>query len=207
MKVISMFEIRRLKAIFSTLTILVFLLSSLPINNVLAQTTPKGPWVDEVAFFVEEDEAKVVDMLLKNEMQVYFRDIRDPGLFSRVKASPDLWYVISYGNYFEITFNPAGPEFKNGKLNPFSVPRIREAMNYIVDRKYVCDEIMAGMAVPKYTTLTPAFPDYARYADTVLEIEEEYSYNFEKGRTIITEEMIKLGAEMRGGKWYYKGEP
>jgi len=173
-----------------------------------AQRAPKGPWVDEVVFFVEKDEAKVLDMLLKNEMQVYFRDIRDPGIFRRVKESPDLWYAISYGLYFELTFNPVGPEFpKTGKLNPFAVPRIREAINYLVDRKYICDEIMAGMAVPRYTCLTPAFPDYARYADTIRDLEKKYSYNLEKAREIITEEMLKLGAELRDGKWYYKGEP
>ncbi|MBS7605266.1 ABC transporter substrate-binding protein [Candidatus Bathyarchaeota archaeon] len=169
---------------------------------------PKGPWVDEVIFSVETDEAKTIDMLLKNEIQVYFRDIGDPKLFEKIKASPDLWYVTSYGLYFELTFNPVGPEFPaTGKLNPFSVPRIREAMNYLVDRKYICDEIMAGMAVPKYTVLTPAFPDYARYADVIKGIEKEYSYNFDKAREIITEEMIKLGAELKEGKWYYKGEP
>ncbi|MEM2981468.1 MAG: ABC transporter substrate-binding protein [Thermoproteota archaeon] len=202
-----MLKKNRILIIMLSIVFLLSSLSSLTLTKVVAQETPKGPWVDEVDFFVEEDEAKVVDMLLKNEMQVYFRDITDPELFSRIKASPSLWYVTSYGLYFEITFNPSGPEFKNGKLNPFSVPKIREAMNCLVDRRYICDEIMAGMAVPKYTTLTPAFPDYARYIDTVLKIEEEYSYNLEKARTVITEEMTKLGAEMREGKWYYKGEP
>jgi peptide/nickel transport system substrate-binding protein len=173
-----------------------------------AQQVPKGPWVDEVYFFVEADEAKALDMLLKNEMQVYFRDIRDPGIFEKIKASPNLWYAPSFGSFFELTFNPVGPEFpKTGKLNPFADPRIREAINYLVDRKYICDEYMAGMAVPRYTCLTPAFPEYARYADTIKEIERKYSYNPDKAREIITEEMLKLGAELRDGKWYYKGEP
>ena len=198
----------KMRILAGALLVLLFLgilMSEIPVSY--AQV-PKGPWVDEVVFSVETDEAKTVDMLLKNEIQVYFRDIRDSELFKRVKASPDLWYVTSFGLYFELTFNPVGPEFPaTGKLNPFSVPRIREAINYLVDRKYICDEIMAGMAVPKYTVLTPAFPEYARYADVVREIEKEYSYNFEKAREIITEEMIKLGAELRDGKWYYKGEP
>ncbi|MEM1582198.1 MAG: ABC transporter substrate-binding protein [Candidatus Bathyarchaeia archaeon] len=192
-------------------SLLISLFSSVLLANVpalFAQEVPKGPWVDEVDFFVEADEAKVVDMLLKNEMQVYFRDITDPELFKTVKASPDLWYVTSFGLYFELTFNPVGPEFPaTGKLNPFSVPRIREAMNYLVDRKYIVDEIMAGMAVPRYTTLTPAFPDYAKYADVIRAIEKEYSYSLDKAREIITEEMIKLGAELVEGKWYYKNEP
>jgi peptide/nickel transport system substrate-binding protein len=173
-----------------------------------AQQAPKGPWVDEVDFFVVTEDAKALDMLLKNEMQVYFRDVRDPAIFKQIKASPDLWYATSYGLYFELTFNPVGPEFPaTGKLNPFAVPKIREAINYLVDRKYICDEIMAGMAVPRYTCLTPAFPDYARYADVLRDIEKKYSYNFDKAREIITGEMLKLGAELREGKWYYKGEP
>lgn len=182
------------------------LLASMP--KTFAQEVPKGSWVDEVDLFVEQDEAKVVDMLLKNEMQVYFRDITDPELFETIKASPDLWYATSYGLYFELTFNPSGPIFNaTGKLNPFAVPRIREAMNWLVDRDYIVDEIMAGMAVPRYTTLTPAFPDYARYADIVKEIEKEYSYNFEKANETIAEEMVKLGAELMDGKWYYNNEP
>ncbi|MCX8171586.1 MAG: hypothetical protein N3E47_06430, partial [Candidatus Bathyarchaeota archaeon] len=54
-------------------------LANVPVSS--AQAAPKGPWVDEVVFSVEIDEAKTVDMLLKNEIQVYFRDIRDPELF------------------------------------------------------------------------------------------------------------------------------
>ena len=175
---------------------------------VRAQQVPKGPWVDEVSFFIEQDQAKAIDMLQKGEMHVYFRDLRDPTLFKKVKESPDLQYIFSYGLYYELTFNPVGPEFPaTGKLNPFAVPRIREAMNYLIDRNYIASEIMGGLAVPRYTALTPAFPDYARYADVVKQIEKEYAYNFEKARQIITEEMRKLGAELRDGKWYYKGEP
>jgi peptide/nickel transport system substrate-binding protein len=182
------------------------LMATLPVTY--AQQAPKGPWVDEVVFSVERDQAKVFDMLSKNEIQAYFRDISDPDVFKRIKASPDMWYATSYGLAYELTFNPVGPVFpKTGKLNPFAVPRIREAMNYLVDRKYICDELMAGMAVPRYTCLTPAFPDYARYADTIKDIEKKYSYNPDKAKEIITEEMLKLGAELKDGKWYYKGEP
>ncbi|MCS6787692.1 MAG: ABC transporter substrate-binding protein [Aigarchaeota archaeon] len=173
-----------------------------------AQAAPKGPWIDEVSFFIEADETKAIDMLLKNEMHVYFWSLRDPANFKKVRESPDLRYAVSYGLYYELTFNPVGPEFpKTKKLNPFSVPRIREAMNYLIDRSYIANEIMGGMAIPRFTVLTPSFPDYARYADLIRQIEREYSFNFEKARTIITEEMRKLGAELRDGKWHYKGEP
>ena len=194
-----------LVAAFLTLMISSAFLANMSV--VLAQEVPKGPWIDEFILFVEEDEAKAIDMLLKNEIQAYFRDVTDPDLLQTIKVSPDLWYATTYGLYFDLTFNPAGPEFSTGKLNPFSVPRIREAMNCLVDRKHICEELMAGMAVPKYTALTPAFPEYARYAEVVKLLEKEYSYNFDKAKEIIAEEMVKLGAELIDEKWYYKNEP
>ncbi len=55
------------------------------------------------------------------------------------------WAYKSYGSYNELTFNPAGPVFSGtGKLNPFGVPAIREAMNYLIDRTYIAEEIMGG---------------------------------------------------------------
>jgi len=32
--------------------------------------------------------------------------------------------------------------FKGGRLNPFGVPAIREAMHYIIDHAYIAREIM-----------------------------------------------------------------
>ncbi|MEM2313797.1 MAG: hypothetical protein QXN40_03420, partial [Candidatus Bathyarchaeia archaeon] len=59
---------------FKTNILAAFLLTTFALSIVLAnvpaasaQAAPKGPWVDEVVFSVETDEAKTVDMLLKNE--------------------------------------------------------------------------------------------------------------------------------------------
>jgi peptide/nickel transport system substrate-binding protein len=73
-----------LTAFLLALLALPMLVALLP--TAYAQQAPKGPWVDEVDFFVEADEAKVLDMLLKNEMQAYFRDIRDPGITSLARS-------------------------------------------------------------------------------------------------------------------------
>jgi peptide/nickel transport system substrate-binding protein len=175
-----------------------------------AQPQPlQGPWVDEIAFAKEADPAKVMDMIAKGDAHVFFTDVRiDPAIAQRLKTDPNIKYKYSFGLYFELTFNPVGPEFpKTGKLNPFSDPKIREAMNYIVDRNYIVNEIMLGFAVPKWLPLISQFPEYARLADTLKLLEAQYSYNFEKGKEIIFEEMAKLGATYKDGKWYYKGEP
>jgi peptide/nickel transport system substrate-binding protein len=193
----------------SLLLVAIFLVALIaPLLN--AQPQPlQGPWVDQVAFSKEQDPAKVIDMIDKGDAQVYFSDVRvDASIAQKLKTDPNIKYKYAFGSYFELTFNPVGPEFpKTGKLNPFSNPRIREAMNYIVDRNYIVNEIMLGFAVPKWLPLVSQFPEYAKLADTVKLLEAQYSYNFEKGKEIIFEEMAKMGATYQDGKWYYKGEP
>lgn len=193
-----------MKTKLALLIVLVFILS---VASPLLYAAPNGPWVDEVVFFKEQDPAKVVDMISKGDMHLYFIDVGDPQIFQKVKEDPNVNYKFAYGLYYELTFNPVGPEFRNGEFNPFSNPRIREAMNYIIDRNYIVEEIMGGLAKPKFLPLVSAFPDYARLIDIIKILEARYSYNFEKGKEIIFEEMAKMGAEFREGKWYYKDKP
>lgn len=167
----------------------------------------KDGWADEIVFFPEKDLAKAIDMMSKGDMDVFFKDIDDPILFRRVKENPQLAYSMSFGLYYELTFNPVGPEYKDGRLNPFSNPKIREAMNLVIDRQYIVDEIMGGLATPKFVPLSKGFPEYERYKTTISTIETAYKYSFSRGEKIISDELKKMGAELKGGKWYYKGKP
>ena len=169
--------------------------------------TRRGAWVDEVVIVEEASSAAAITRLEVGEFDIYAYTISDPALFQRTEASPALTYSRSFGSFNELTFNPYGPEFKDGRLNPFSVPRIREAMNWLIDREHIANEIMGGMALPKFFPITTAFPDYARYADTARALELKYSYNPELARAVITEEMQKLGAQLVNGIWHYKGKP
>ena len=167
-----------------------------------------GAWVDEVVAIEVVDFAAGITMLEGGELDIYIHGMAIPELFQKVVASPDLEYEVSYGVYDELTCNPVGPTFPGtGKLNPFSVPRIREAMNWLIDRTHIAEEIYGGLAIPRYTAVTPVFPDYARFAEVAGRIELEYAHDPEEAERIITEEMEKLGAELINGKWLYGGEP
>ncbi len=167
-----------------------------------------GAWVDSVIVVEEENAPAAITRLQSGELDLYAYAIAKAELFSRVKESPDLAYALSYGSYNELTFNPVGPVFTpTNQLNPFSVPRIREAMNWLVDRDYICREIFGGLAVPRYTALNTTFSDYAKLADIARAIELKYAYNPDKAKQVITEEMEKLGATLEGGKWMYQGQP
>lgn len=192
-----------------------FLLSSgarpLP-SPVAAPTSDKAPrsgaWVDEVVFREEGDPAKAIDMMEAGEIQVYALGLNDPELYRKIQSSRVLQHEISYGSNTELTFNPAGPTFgKTGELNPFSVPAIREAVNWLIDRDHIVEEIYGGLGIPKYLPLTSAFPDYARLADEARQLELRYAYNPDKAKAAIAAEMKKLGATSSNGKWFYRGKP
>lgn len=105
-------------------------------------------------------------------------------------------------------FNPAGPEFTDGRLNPFSSPKVREAINWLIDRNYLAQEAIGPMGKPMTVVLVSSFPDYVRYVDIIRPLEAKYSYNLEKAREVIRTEMEAMGASLGAdGKWQFKGEP
>jgi peptide/nickel transport system substrate-binding protein len=198
------------KKIAIALLLVLFLVTLVPLKT-YAQSVPNGPWVDEIDWSAESDQAKVLTMLEGNDIQVYASDINDASVFASIRSSANLKYDMSYGLYFDLTFNPYGtvtePTFDDGSLNPFCDPQIREAMNLLIDRNYIADELLQGMAKPKLFCLTSAFPEYGKLADILMGLEAEYSYNYEKAKSTIFERMVVLGAVYSEGKWLYKDVP
>ncbi|MCS7056713.1 MAG: ABC transporter substrate-binding protein [Thermoflexales bacterium] len=171
-----------------------------------------GGWLDAITMVKISPDA-VLTQLQAEEIDIYASTL---GRAEQFKAAQDarLGYTQNFGGAYELTFNPYGGgangalfDQSTGKLNPFAVPAIREAMNMLVDRDYIVQEIYGGLASPKFFPITGAFPDYARLADVARELEAKYAYNETKADEIITAEMEKLGATKVDGKWTYNGEP
>lgn len=163
-----------------------------------------GALVDEVVFTQETDVGKLAGLIERGTHQVFAQGVTNTTTFHRLQDSDRGDYETAYGSNTELTLNPA--EFESG-LNPFSNRRIREAMNWLVNRRHVAEEIYGGMAVPRFLPMNTAFPDYARLAETARSLELAYGYNPEKARKVVRQEMQELGASRRDGDWYYKDEP
>jgi peptide/nickel transport system substrate-binding protein len=148
-----------------------------------------------------------VTQLEAGAVDIYGSNITTPQGKAAIAAA-GLNYASSYGLYYEITFNTYGPIFDGtGTLNPFNSIKVREAMQWLIDRDYINEEVYGGTAVPKYTSLISAFPEYARCIDTIREFEVLYAPNREKATAGIAAGMEELGAELVDGKWTYEGEP
>lgn len=170
------------------------------------RTTRQGAWVDQVVFTGIDQAEAAVTQLQAGDIDIYAYSVNDPVLFETVKADPNLSYTTAFGSYNELTFNPV-LNFTDGRLNPFGDPQIREAMNWLVDREYIAQEIFGGLAVPKFTSLNSSFADYARYVDTCRAIESYYAYNPTRAQEVISARMQELGATLVDGKWNYNGAP
>lgn len=166
-----------------------------------------GAWVDSVVFTSIDQAEAAVTQLQAGEIDIYAYGVADATLFETVKADPNLTYTTAFGSYTDLTFNPYGPEFTDGRLNPFSNAKVREAMNWLVNRNYLAQEVYGGLGIPKFTNLNSNFPDYARYVEITRNLEAYYTYNPTKAQEVISAEMTAMGAELVDGKWTYKGKP
>lgn len=169
----------------------------------------KGAWVDNVVFTSIDQADQAVAQIKSGDIDIYAYSVSDAELFKTVTADPNLTYSNSLGSYTELTFNPAGPVFPTtGKLNPFAVPAVREAMNWLIDRNSVVQNIYGGLAKVKVFPLNSAFADYVRYVAKARELEAYYAYNPEKAKQVISDEMVKMGAALGAdGKWMFNDEP
>ena len=154
-------------------------------ESTATQSPRLGAWVDEVVFREEADRAKAINMFEAGEIDVYGLGITDLNFIVRIQASRVIQYEISYGSSSESDVQSCWAHSlpKTGELNPFHVPAIREAVNWLIDRNVMAEEIYGGLAVPRFLPLTTAFPDYARLADVARRLELHYSYDPEKAKS------------------------
>lgn len=168
--------------------------------------TRTGPWIDELVFSEQADQALCIAQVQAGDVDLCADGNTNSDDFKTVQADPNLKYATSFGLNFGLLYNPV-PTFTDGRVNPFGNAKIREAMNMLVDRDYIVQELFGGLGSAKYSTLVGIFPDYARYIEANRALEAKYAYNPEKAGEIIAAEMEGLGATKNAdGKWEINGD-
>lgn len=165
-----------------------------------------GGWLDTIIFLEEPSQESAIARLAAGDIDMFADDVAGEAILQAIDAAGNIQTRVQYGLYDELTFNVAACTDEN-ILNPFQSQAIREAMNWAVDRDFVANEIYGGLAVPKYTTISEAGADRARFAADIRAIEAAYAYDLERATEVISSEMEALGATMEGGVWTYNGEP
>lgn len=159
----------------------------------------KGTFVDTVQFIQYLDESTAIEEVKKKNLDIYYSRI--PAELIQDTDTQNLQVFYTTGGSFGILVNPApGEEF-----NPFSYQKARFALNYLVDRKLIVDELMSGYGVPMTSNYGPYDPDFL---SIVSEMEKfHFRYNPELANQMITESMNVAGAKKVDGKWIYNNKP
>jgi peptide/nickel transport system substrate-binding protein len=159
----------------------------------------KGTFVDTIQFIQYLDESTAIEEVKKKNLDIYYSRIPAELISDTDTSNLKIFYTT--GGSFSILVNPAqGKEF-----NPFYYQEARFALHYLVDRKLIVDELMAGYGVAMVSNYGPYDPDFL---NIVSELEQfHFRYNPELARNIIDNTMTEAGATKADGKWVYDGKP
>ena len=160
----------------------------------------KNTFVDTVRFIQYLDENTALEEVRNGNLDAYYYRIaadRLDGTHSR----DGLNVYDSTGGSYSILVNPA----ESDKFNPFSIKQIRFALNYLVDRKLIVNELMGGFGSPTTSYYGPYDPEYL----TIIEQLEHFNfkYNPKLAREMISEALLENGATKNDGIWMIKGSP
>lgn len=174
---------------------LVMLLAILSITTSSYAFAEKNTFVDTVKFIQYLDENTALEDVRKGILDVYYYSIsadRLDGINAR-----DLQIYDSAGGSYSILVNPAESE----KFNPFSIEQVRFALNYLIDRKLIVNELMSGFGVPTNSYYGPYDPEYI----TVIgELESlNFKYNPKLAEEMISEALLREGAVQNNGVWLF----
>jgi len=194
----------RKKILVSSMLLLVVLFAMQVAISRAAPEVPYGPFPDRVIIFRQADETQVVPMIEKGEMTAWLYYLRSTENIQKAEASEKVDTIKTYGGAVQLFINPL--ETTEG-FNPFSIREVREALNWLIDRNYIVNEIYKGRAIPRWTIFRAVSPDYSRIVDYAKMLETRYAYNFEKAKNQIFDALANAGAEYKEGKWYYRDNP
>ncbi|HIP65694.1 MAG TPA: hypothetical protein EYH08_04110 [Pyrodictium sp.] len=156
----------------------------------------------KVMRIVEDQPA--IQSLEAGQTQARLFSLRDPETVKKLEAK-GFKVIAPLSGLVDILVNPV--KCRDGSFNPFTIPEVRYALNFIIDREEVASKIYRGRAVPAIIPYAEPDPDYVMLLPIAAKYEVEFAKGFEYGKKLIFEAMKKAGAEFRDGKWYYNGKP
>jgi len=168
-----------------------------------SQAPVKGPNVDSVKFTQYSDENIALKAVKAGDIDAYLYRI-PLEIVSDVKKDPSLTVYDRDAGSFGLLLNPA-PSRDANVLNPFQFREVRFAMNYLVDREFVVNEVLKGSGSPMIDPFGISSPEYQDVADIVESF--GFRHDFNGAEKMIGDALGSAGAVKENDKWMFKGSP
>jgi peptide/nickel transport system substrate-binding protein len=160
----------------------------------------KGTYVDKIQFIQYSDDNTALEEVKNGNLDIYYSPIP----FDRIadpQSQEGLKIFQSTGQSYSLLVNPA----PSAKFNPFSIKDVRFALNYLVDRDLITDELLGGYGVPMVSAYRPFDPDYLLILGNLESF--NFRYNPALAEQMISDSLTKAGAQKIDNKWYYDSKP
>ena len=160
----------------------------------------KGTFLDEIKFIQYLDENTALEEVRNGNLDLYYYRISSDRL-KDLDSSDSLQVFESTGGYFSLLINPTD----EGEFNPFSIREIRHALNFLVDRNLIVNELLGGYGTPMISNYGIFSADYLGIIDVLESF--QFRYNPNLANQIITEQLQNSGAEKINDVWHYDNNP
>ena len=180
---------------FKLLFIITVLLFAFP-----SSFADKGTFVDEITFIQYLDENTALQEVRNGNLDLYYFRVSSDRL-EDADSRNNLQVFESTGSYYSILTNPTD----SGKFNPFSIKDVRFALNYLIDRNLIVNELLGGFGSPMISNYGIFSADYLGVLDVTESF--QFTYNPALAEQIITEQLEKSGAQKIDGTWTFNNEP
>ena len=159
-----------------------------------------GPAADTVTFSAfNVDQAPL--NIQNGDMDLYLFSLKTAGAQS-LEGTEGVRLIQAPASTLSLILNPAPAN--EGELNPFSIVEVRRAMQYLVDRDFIANDIYQGRALPMLSNISPL--DYDQLTVFPVTSAANIRYDAEFAKQQITTAMEAAGAQLGGdGKWSFNG--
>ena len=199
---IALQKARLVASIVSVVVLLLFTFVAID-NSAFSQVQEKGPYIDQARFIQRADENLALEEVKSGSLDMYFFPIPYESA-NDARNDPRLEVYDTTAGSLGFLVNPA-PAADPDILNPFQFKEVRYALNYLIDRDFVVNEILKGYGSPLIDPFGIYSPEYLNIIDTVESF--GFRYNPSLASSMISEAMIASGATNVDGKWVFNGNP
>ena len=172
-------------------------------NSAFSQAPEKGPFIDQARFIHRVDENLALEEVKSGFLDTYFFPIPQEAA-NNAKNDPRLKVYDKTAGSLGFFVNPA-PAADPNVLNPFQFKEVRYALNYLINREFVINEILKGYGNPLVDPFGIYSPEYLNIIGTVESF--GFRYNPSLASNMISGAMNAAGATNNNGKWQFNGSP
>jgi peptide/nickel transport system substrate-binding protein len=175
-------------------------------NNSSSADPKNGSFVETVRFIRYTDQNRALEEIKQGKIEIYYFAI-PLEVVSEMMGNPSVQIYDRTAGSFGLLFNPAPYNDSSKSLNPFQIKEVRYAMNFLVNREFVVDEILKGYGSILIDPFGQYSPEYLNVIDTVESL--SIGYNPKLAEEMITDALSSRGAvkDKTTGKWLFADNP